>query len=103
MKCELKKEIKKKSGEVIPAGTSLHVYVERENPMVAWAENASFKVRLPSASLQKYFDEFDEFGMDELEEAMFDGICPSLTGESIEPDGWDSEGFPSILIASGLC
>lgn len=28
-------------------------------------------------------------------------IVSSMTGERVEPDGYDSKGFPSVLIAGG--
>lgn len=51
--------------------------------------------------LHQYFEEFEPFDMEDLKEAVTDGKCPSLTGETVEPDGHDSHGFPSILMACG--
>jgi hypothetical protein len=39
---------------------------------------------------------------DELERLVCDSICPSLTGESVEPDGHDSHGAPSWMLLLGL-
>ena len=39
--------------------------------------------------------------MDELERMMFDGVCESLDGYQVEPDGYSPDGYPSWLIALG--
>lgn len=52
--------------------------------------------------LYVHFEEFVEVTMDMIQEAMMDGECLSMTGDTVEPDGWDSEGFPSILMAAGI-
>jgi hypothetical protein len=39
--------------------------------------------------------------MDELERMMFDGVCESLDGYQVEPDGYSEDGYPSWLIALG--
>jgi len=40
--------------------------------------------------------------MDEIEDAVCDSVCLSIGGETVEPDGWDSNGAPSWLLALGL-
>jgi hypothetical protein len=37
-----------------------------------------------------------------MEKWMDDGIAQSVTGKRVEPDGYDSDGFPSYLIVLGL-
>ena len=39
---------------------------------------------------------------DELHSLVCDSICPSITGESVEPDGHDSHGAPSWMLLLGL-
>jgi hypothetical protein len=53
--------------------------------------------------LPKLFNDFHAITESELETACLDGFCPSITGEDVEPDGHDSHGFPSWLIAIGIC
>tara|TARA_B100001250_G_scaffold218220_1_gene187242 strand:+ start:7384 stop:7983 length:600 start_codon:yes stop_codon:yes gene_type:complete len=40
--------------------------------------------------------------MDELARMMLDGVCESLDGYRVEPDGYSPAGYPSWLIAMGL-
>ena len=53
--------------------------------------------------LPKLFNDFHAITESELETACLDGFCPSITGQDVEPDGHDSHGFPSWLIALGFC
>lgn len=39
---------------------------------------------------------------DELMQMSFEGVCISVAGEEVEPDGYDSNGFPSWLLALGM-
>lgn len=104
MKAISKKPIRLKSGGRIEAGTEFIIGVRRENPRIAQLVTKAHPkdIYISSAILHQYFDEFDSFGDSELQQAMMDGRCPSLTGEDVEPDGWDSHGFPSILMAVGI-
>ena len=109
MKTKNVNPIKFKDGTEWPAGTAVHIFVRRECPTMAIlqkaviADPATDVRRVRSISLFKWFDEFETYTMEDLEEAVCDSICPSLTGQSVEPDGWDADGFPSILLASGMC
>lgn len=104
MKCKLKKDVTTKSGEVIPQGTECDITVERNRPTTAFLqiEGREKKIAVPCVGLCKLFNEFPEYHMSDIEAAMEDGTCPSMTGDDVEPDGWDSEGFPSLLMAAGL-
>ena len=37
--------------------------------------------------------------MKQLERWVCDSVCDSVFGSQVEPDGWDSEGSPSLLLA----
>ena len=39
---------------------------------------------------------------EEMERLVCDSVCPSLTGESVEPDGHDSNGAPSWMLLLGF-
>ena len=41
-------------------------------------------------------------GLEALEEWTYDGICESVLGETVEPDGIDEHGSPSWLLAMGM-
>ena len=45
---------------------------------------------------------FDVPTFEELEGWVFDSVCETLEGGTIEPDGWDCEGCPSWLLVLGL-
>jgi hypothetical protein len=87
-----------KTGAVIPAGTLFNVLFN----CTAFAQlnpaGTLDTYRVRCASLPRYFDAFEKPSLDELD----DSICPSITGESVEPDGFDEYGAPSWLIALGL-
>jgi hypothetical protein len=38
----------------------------------------------------------------QLEKWVMDSVCKSVAGKTCEPDGWDSEGFPSWLLIMGI-
>lgn len=40
--------------------------------------------------------------VEDLERLVCDSICPSLTGDSVEPDGHGPDGAPSWLLVLGL-
>jgi len=89
------KPIKLKNGSTLPAG--LPVSFIPGNPRCCHVHagcDSPFFVRITSAFISP--------SMDEIEDAVCDSVCPSIGGETVEPDGWDSEGSPSWLLALGL-
>jgi len=84
------KAIKLKVGSTLPAGLTVtfipgsprtcHVYCDRDE---------SVHVRMTSAFIPP--------SIAEIEDAVCDSVCPSIGGETVEPDGWDSFGAPSWL------
>lgn len=89
------KPIKLKDGSTLPAGLPVsfipasprtcNVHCDRDKPV---------HVRITSAFISPT--------MDEIEDAVCDSVCLSIGGETVEPDGWDSNGAPSWLLALGL-
>lgn len=64
-------------------------------------QNKEIMVR--SALIGRYCEGFEEISLNDLEQYMTDSaVCISLTGETVEPDGHDELGFPSVLMAVGL-
>jgi hypothetical protein len=94
------------SGEVWPKGTLIEISMS-DSPKIAILKRVDGKNEsekpygIYSSRLHRYFNEFIEYTYEDLEEAVRECICPSLTGEYVEPDGWDSKGFPSLLKALG--
>ncbi len=108
MKAVLKRLITFKDGQTWNPGQEIIITINHDRPTRAQlisqvnTDYGNYKT-VRSANLYKWFDEFQSFNMDDIEEAIMDGACPSLTGDMVEPDGWDSEGTPSILLACGMC
>jgi len=102
MKTNLIHSLKLKSGAEFPIGTPVSVF-PHENDIHAHLIIDSEPYILRMVKLFHYFAEFIEVTPEALDKAMMDGECPSMTGETgIEPDGHDSDGWPSILAASGI-
>ncbi len=101
MKCKLSSPLILKDGTNFPKGASFNVKVNKDKPTVAILTAASGReIKIRSIGLSRYFKEFDKPNFNS--EEMMDSIVPSLTGESVEPDGWDEHGFPSMLLAAGM-
>lgn len=94
-------ELKLKSGNSYPVGYVFQVTVPEDQPTIALLNDGFQEVKIRSISLHKYFLGFKKPTPKMLMGEFDSAICPSLTGERIEPDGWDSKGFPSMLLALG--
>jgi len=95
MKATTEKEIKLKSGEILPKG--LPVSWDNENHSICFVRGnrlEPYRVRISSA--------FVAPSIEELEEQCNDGVCDSVLGERVEPDGTDEYGSPSWLLALGM-
>jgi len=99
-----RKEIRWFDGTSWSPGTEISVRADNKTPVFSFLTNVLTgqikKIR--TLHLCFYFAEFIPVSEDMLTEALMDGDCPSLTGQEVDPDGWDKEGFPSILLAAGL-
>jgi len=107
MKAILKHSITFKDGSIWTPDQTIIITINQDRPTMAQLishVNTSYGnyKKVSSAHLYKWFNEFIKFNMDDLEEALRDGSCPSLTGDQVEPDGWDSNDMPSILLAAGI-
>lgn len=104
MKTIVENAIEFKDGSSWAIGTAVIVSVPSDAPRLAHLENIEGEIRkVRSLNLYKWFpSDFPHFTEEDIMSALIDDICPTLTGENVEPDGWDSEGFPSILLAAGL-
>jgi hypothetical protein len=104
MKLIVDRIIKLANGEAIPAGTEIHITVEKKRPTFAELFYTPVGVvRISCANLHLYFNDFVNPTEDIIMEALCDAVCPSIfCGYDVEPDGWDVEGFPSVLLALGM-
>jgi len=98
-----KKDITWKNGNLWKKGTEFVVSVNREKPWICEVETleaGSTVKRLKTENLWHLSNEFVRITEDVLRDSVFDSIVPSMIDNPVEPDGWDSEGFPSVLLAS---
>ena len=100
------KEIKLKDGTVFPVGTECEIsFVGNGSPSAILRVSSNGEARefkVSCANLSKYFKGFKVPSMASLERYSDEGICKSVLGKTVEPDGWDDEGSPSWLLALGL-
>lgn len=89
------KSIKLKTGEVIPAGLPVtFIQGEPSRVLVQGERPEPYRVRTTSA--------FKAPSLAKLELWDEEGICKSVAGHRVEPDGWDHVGTPSWLLALGV-
>lgn len=89
------KAVTMKDGTTVPKGSPVQFI--KEHPEKCYVQGARFeayRVKVSSA--------FTPPSMEELEESVSDGVCDSVLGEPVEPDGWDCHGSPSWLLALGM-
>jgi hypothetical protein len=104
MKQKLKKQMILKDGTTYAKGTMFEIKPPSEDkPSVAIiVDPAGREIRVGSASLYKKFSGFEN-PTAAMSDPDFDScVVPSLKGEMVEPDGWDENGWPSILLAIGM-
>jgi hypothetical protein len=104
MKTKLIKQLKTKSGEIIEAGRGVVVkWDDYTGKASLYFEGREKRVVVSNERLHKYISEAREpMGMEELEDAVNDGVCESILGERVEPDGHDEHGSPSWLLSMGM-
>lgn len=96
MKAKTEKSVTTKSGEVLPKGSPVS-FVGEDAPHVCLVQGVRlepYRVRITSV--------FQSPSLEELEEQSNDGVCDSILGERVEPDGYDEHGSPSWLLALQL-
>lgn len=94
-----------KDGSVWEKGTRVNISVNPDRPTVAvlYNLNTEAEKRVRSIRLYRWFaNDFISIDEHDIEECIMDDVCPTLTGDMVEPDGWDSNGFPSLLLAMSL-
>ena len=106
MKITNNKEIKFKNGLVIPVGTQCEIRFDGKTTVCeligGTAGGIPTSLRLRCSSLPRYFSKFKTPSLNSLEKWSNDGVCKSMLGHIVEPDGFDSDGSPSWLLVAGL-
>lgn len=93
----------KKSGKVIPKGTSLEM---KFTPLAPAAGYVEYEGHWMLTQLRLSHNSFRGIGkppsMRQLEKMVNDGIAKSVTGKRVEPDGHGPDGSPSWLLVLGM-
>ena len=97
------REIKLRSGEVIPQGTEFTL-TGTDRALLALATDGSRAYRLGFRNANKNFGLpfMKEPTLRTLERWSNDCVAKTVIGGRIEPDGRDQNGFPSWLLVLGL-
>lgn len=90
------KRITMKDGTIVPAKSPVEWIPEHPSRCKVFSSQSNkwYTVRVTTA--------FESPDMDDLEYWTFDGVAESISGESVEPDGWAADGSPSWLLALEL-
>jgi hypothetical protein len=96
------REIKLKDGGVIPKGVFCDLsFGDKPTTIFCKLENNERIYKLRASRAGDYFVGIEMPDIETLEEWSNDGICESVFGERVEPDGWDADGSPSWLLVLG--
>ena len=108
--CQTKKDLTwtdKTTGQVvysIPAGQHVHLWFspKKHSNRAFIQHNGEVKVtRLENAN-SKFTKIIKAPSLRSLEKQDGDGICKTVTGQRVEPDGFGCDGSPSWLLVLGL-
>ncbi len=95
MKTYTHKEIKLKSGVVIPKDTEVEVsFLESNTTCEITYDDNKYIVRITSV--------FEKPDMETIEDWVNDSGCESVTGEWVEHDGHDKYNAPSWMMVLGI-
>ena len=103
MNTTTRKEIKLKDGTVIPASTPITIRFKGNGSCYAVITTPTRDFITHARNLPSFAKGISKCpSMAELERQSNDGICDSVLGERVEPDGWDCHGSPSWLLVLGV-
>jgi hypothetical protein len=104
MKGTLRRDMILKSGRTFKKGDEYEIIPPtKQQPCYAFmAVDVDLQIPISINKLYRYFYQFQESTMSDLEDGVYDSVTHTVTGEPVEPDGWDQYGFPSPLIAMGM-
>lgn len=104
MRSTVKREMRTKSGVVIKAGEVVDVVKHPEyDSLVRSTTEDGRHISISAMNVGTKLTGFKKMPSDRtLEKWVTDSVCRSITGQKVEPDGYDSKGFPSWLLVMGL-
>ena len=85
--------LKFKNGKVWEKGKLIHIFPHEENPTFIIV-NDGISQFITTSQLLKYFNEIQWPTLENLSEWLLKDVYETITGEIVEPDGRDSEGWP---------
>lgn len=103
VKAKVKRRLVSKGGSVIEAGDIVDVsmYSGSDGRVILQSDGCRIIIRSDSC-----YDKLEGFmkepSMRVLGRWVDDGIAKSIRGKRVEPDGHDSDGFPSWLLVLGI-
>lgn len=100
---KFKKDVKLKSGEVIPKDAVAKVSYNNSLVADVTVEGMSRPVRLSIRALTVLLDGYPKMpSISRLEKMSDDGIATTPTGKRVEPDGYGPDGSPSWMLIAGV-
>lgn len=94
MKKKLFRDIKLKTGFTLQKGLVVTVQPLNNELCEVFVGDQVYKLRYQSV--------FKAPSIKTLMKQEFDGVCKTPAGKRVEPDGHDSEGYPSWLLIAGV-
>lgn len=92
--------------ETFNVGEKIFVKPHKERPnthcRITPANRIGVTISISYLKLSRMVYEIELPTMEELQEWVYDSVCNSVTGDTVEPDGHDEHGFPSWLLALGM-
>jgi len=98
------KDIKLKSGEVIPQGEKVTMsFISGGNGVEIQSPSLGRSIKIPTRSAVRYLSGFTkEPSVKVMERWMYDGVAKTVTGHRTEPDGHGPDGSPSWMLVVGV-
>ena len=90
---------------VVPAGTDLTIYFNQDRPSVVVFSYKGHTKAVRIEDLRRTFKghRFSKMpSLNKLEKMSNDGVCSTVTGKRVEPDGYGDDGSPSWLLVAGV-
>lgn len=97
-----KREVKMKSGLVIPQGAPVELELDGARGIRMTYQGTTYRVSASRAHLNFGRPFIKPPGIRTLERWMFDGIAKTYTGKRTEPDGTAEDGSASWLLVFGM-
>jgi len=102
---ELKREIRLKTGEIVPAGTRVTVEYDPDDPSLAIlkVEGKNAPVKVSTIHLHAYLEKYQmPPARSELRRWVAEGTSETPTGKKAPADGWAKDGSPAwTLVLQG--